>query len=558
MKTLRECLADYDTVLLRAIAERLGVAFTTNHHAGMVEEIAQALLEGNLVSEVLGWLSHEERLALETLLSNGGRMRAHRFVQRFGNIRRFGPGSMAREAPWRTPVSPAEGLWYRGLISRAFAKEADVVVEFFFVPSDLRELLPPPQSEHKPFVVPLADEPYTVAAGDPALVDDLCTLLAQVQNERVRAKSPYQLPEELARIEERFLGSNGPRLVFLYHLARAMGFVYSEGRVLKLDRERVRDWLKQPRAEQLWRLQETWSKDVDWDDLRQVPSIRCEETGWRGDPVATRDAVLGLLNRSEADAWLSIEGFVNAIHDQVPDYARPDGDFDSWYIRDARSGEYVMGFDHWYQVEGALLVYLISGPIYWLGMVSLGYREGWEKPSSFRLTPWGMAFLGFAEAPVPEELSSPAAISPEGVVTLSRAASLHDRFQLARIAEWLASGEEYVYAVTPASLGKALSTNVTVEMVERFLQRIAQGNVPAAAIARLRSWAGNYGHVRLQRATVLETRTPQLMSELRAHERIRPYLRQALSPTLVIVRDSDWSRLIEELHLAGYLPEIVE
>ncbi|MBN1135997.1 MAG: helicase-associated domain-containing protein, partial [Anaerolineae bacterium] len=226
-------------------------------------------------------------------------------------------------------------------------------------------------------------------------------------------------------------------------------------------------------------------------------------------------------------------------------------------IRDARSGEYLTGFEHWDRVEGALLVYLLSGPLHWLGVVSCGYKEGWEKPSSFFISPWGAAFLDLAGAPPDDLPPHPASISPDGVVTLPRETPLNDRFQLARIAEWRSSGAEYVYALTPMALGRVLSMGIEVDRIERFLLRISDGNVPAAALVRLRSWAERYGLVRLRRVAILETRTPQLMAELRVHERIRGYLRQPVSPTMVLVRESDWGLLIQELHRAGYLPEIL-
>jgi len=558
MKTLYECLEDYDTTLLRAIAERLGVELATSRQPGMVEEIVVRLLDGDFVGEVLTWLTDEERQALDALIANGGRMRGLRLAQRFGKIRRFGPGSMAREAPWRAPVSPAEGLWYRGLMARGFDREAGTVVEFFFIPSDLVPLLPPPRPDRKPFVVPLADEPARVALSDPALIDDLCMLLALVQNHTVRVKAGQLSPDHVQHLQGQFLGKDGPHLEFLYHLAQAAGLLWMEGRTLRLDRDRARDWLRQSRPEQIWVLQETWSKDASWNDLWHVPGIRCEDTGWRNDPLIARETVLGLLSRCRTEAWLSIAGFADAVHERVPDYARPNGDFESWYIRDVRSGEYLTGFEHWHRIEGALLVYLLSGPLHWLGMISLGYREGWRKPSAFRLTPWGAEFLGLSHTSLEELPPQPARIAPGGLVTLVRETSLHDRFQLARIADWRASGSEYRYAITPASIGRALSEGIKVDVVKRFLRRISDDNVPAAAVARIRSWTERYGHVRLRKATILETRTPQLMSELRAHGRIQGYLRQALSPTIAVVRDSDWAPLIKELHLADYLPEIIE
>ena len=77
-------------------------------------------------------------------------------------------------------------------------------------------------------------------------------------------------------------------------------------------------------------------------------------------------------------------------------------------------------------------------------------------------------------------------------------------------------------------------------------------------MARISGWAGQHGHVRLRHAAILETRNAQVMHQLCAHERIRAYLRQPLSPTVALVRESDWETLVQELHRAGYLPEILD
>ena len=556
MKTLRECLVDYDTTLLRAIAERDGVELTTSHHREMVEEIAVGLLDPAALVEVVAWLSDEERRSLGVLVSNGGRVRAHRFRQQFGDIRRFGPGRMAREAPWRAPTSSVEGLWYRGLISRAFAEEAGVFIEFVFVPDDLMPLLPPLYTEPRAFQVPSLDLPARAVLGDLALIDDLCSLLAMVRDHRVRVRKDQLVMESLDGLREQLLGVDGARLAFLYHLARTCEFVRAEGPTLHFNRDTARKWLEMSRTEQIRALQETWRSDAGWNDLWHVPGIRCEDTGWRNDPLVAREVLLDLLARCSPDAWLSIEGFVSAVRERFPDYARPNGDFQSWYIRDVRSGEYLTGLEHWEQVDGALLVYMLSGPLHWLGVVSLGYREGWERPSAFRLTPWGAAFLDLYHAPIQDLPPQPARVSPDGKVTMARETSLLDRFQLSRVADWRESGQEYVYAITPKSLGRALSAKIEVDRIERFLQRISDDGVPAAAVGRLRSWAQLFGYVRLSRAAILETRTPQLMNGLRDHERIRGYLRQPLSPTTALVRENDWDALIQELERAGYLPKI--
>jgi hypothetical protein len=558
MRKLVECLLDHDSTLLRAIAERRGVELGSGSFDEKVEMLAAALLNPDSITETLEWLSDEEREAIDALLLNGGQMRAHLFALRFGEIRRFGPGSLARQAPWRAPANPAEGLWYRGLIARAFADREGTAVEFVFIPSDLLSLLPPPPVGPVPFDLPAAADPYRVAAGDPALIDDLCTLLSMAQAGSLHLVHGGYSQETFDQLSQRLLEGDRARVDLMSHLARSADLMYVEGRKVRLNRERVRLWLKESRAQQLREMQATWLEDASWNDLCHVPGLRCEETGWRNDPLLARRAVLDLLRRCAVDSWVSIPGFVQVVRDRAPDYARPDGDFESWYIRDARSGEYLAGFEHWDQVEGALLVYLLAGPLHWLGVVSLGYKEGWEKPSAFQITPWGGALLGLAHAVLEDLPSHPALVAPDGTVTLAREAPLSDRFQLARIADWRASGATYAYAITPTSLGRALSAGIEVERIERFLARISEGSVPAAAVLRLRSWAERYGRVRLRRVVILETRTPQLMAELRAQERIRGYLRQAVSPTVTLVRESDWDLLLQELHRAGYLPEILE
>lgn len=558
MRTTLECLSDYDTVLLRAIAERRGVEPSTAHQPEMASEIATAILTPESVAEALAWLSTVEREALDLLIANGGRMRVHRFEQRAGPIRRFGPGRLAREAPWRSPVSAAEGLWYRGMIGRGFAEEAGTTIEFAFVPSDLRPLLPPPEVRPAPFAVPEVDAPHRAAPGDGSAVDDLCTLLSLAYAGELSQADGRLAPDAVERAAPRLLDRDADRAQFLYHLALATDLLSTQGRGVQLARERARTWLGQPRGEQLRLLQEAWRDDGEWNDLWHVPSIRCEETGWRNDPVAGRAALLELVGHCTEATWLSIPGFVETVRAQAVDFLRPNGDFESWYIRDARSGAFLTGLENWEHVEGALLAWVLAGPLHWLGAISLGYREGWEKATAFRLTPSGVAFLRGLGPPPDAVPTGKAHITPDATVALPRTASLSDRFQLARIAEWRASGSEYVYAVTPASLGHALSAGVELARIERFLARISENEVPAAALARLRAWASRYGDVRMRHVAVLETRSAQVMAELRAHERIHPYLRQALSPTMAVVRASDWDALIRELHRAGYLPEIAE
>ena len=69
------------------------------------------------------------------------------------------------------------------------------------------------------------------------------------------------------------------------------------------------------------------------------------------------------------------------------------GDYDSWYLRDAESGEYLRGFEHWEQVDGALVYYLITGPLHWLGILHLGASEEDGEVLALRYSSWAPRLL---------------------------------------------------------------------------------------------------------------------------------------------------------------------
>lgn len=567
MKTLKQCLIDYDMALLRAIARRRGVELSSNRQREAAVQLATALLDPESIAEAVTWLSPMEREALDALLMAGGRMQAALFTRRFGEIRAFGPGRLEREEPWRQPISPAEGLWYRGLIARAFDLVDEQASEFVFIPTDLRPLLPAPPAGPLPFTVEKVSLPPVVREDGLAVVQDLCTFLAYLRNQSVVPLRDHSLKrEDIASLGPRLLIAEDwagaqrerdvSRLALLHHLARRLGLIQLVKGHLQPNPATAKNWLRSAPGQQLTTLQRTWRDDERWNELWRLPTLRCEDTGWRNDPRLARKRILDYLARCPAEEWLSLESFIAAIKRADPDFQRPDGDYRSWYIRDAASGEYLMGFEHWDQVEGALIAHLISGPLRWLGVVALGY-DNREKasPHCFRITLRGAAFLGLASPP-PDPEPEPVVITSDLRVRVPLTTPLYDRFQLARISEWEASGEEFVYRLTPVALARALREKVSVEQVLAFLERVGGRRVPPNVSVSLRDWAEKFGVVRLRRAMVLQVRKEITLQELRTLPQTAPYLVEILSPRAALVKEEDWPRLVEELEKLGYLPQV--
>ncbi len=600
MKNLRQCLIDCDMAMLRAIAQKRGIELTSNRQREVVEQLAEELVQPESVAEVLEGLKPQEREALESLVSEGGRRKLHLFVHQYGDIRAFGPGSLEREQPWENPVSAAEGLWYSGLIYRAFDEVEGQTSEFIFVPQDVLPLLPEVEKEPPTFVVEVAPTPSVIRQGDPsagsgqglALVQDTCVFLSYLQNEEVKPLRDGSLARrDVERTTERFLvredEQETERLAFIHHLCQRLGLVHISDGLLKPNPPQAKRWLKAPRAEQLETLQEAWRDDPGWNELWRVKSLRCEPTGWRNDPLLARKKILEHLAKCPPDQWLSLASFTNAIKESAPDFQRPDGDYTSWYIRAVATGQYLTGFEHWDQVEGALIAHVVTMPLHWLGATSLGYDADGNL-HSFLITSWGAAFLGLpAETPA-DMPSPPMVVQPDFTVLVPAESSLYDRFQLERIATWQSSGESpvlspvevpvlspvevpvlspvevpvlspvevYVYRITRDSLVRGLRQGITIEMTLAFLKRVSGGKVPRNVVSALRNWEKKRGQIRLRKAFLLQTEDERTMEELSTSPRTKAYLREIISPKAAIVAQEDWPKLLEELRKLGYLPKV--
>jgi hypothetical protein len=558
MYTLNRFLIDYDLPLLRALAQNRGASLTSQRQAEAADELASLLLDPLSVRMALARLDPASRQALDTLLAAGGRMRASHFWRRFGQVRPMGPGRLERETPWRDPASLAEELWYAGFIFRAFSQDESGPGEFVFVPIDLQPLLPPPQVEPSPLIIAPVPAPGDAVQNSNSLVHDMFAYLVYVQNHDVRPYADGRLGQrDLSALRGRLTDALGRRLALLRHLAGKLGFVTRQGEMLRLEADPVKRWLTSTRAQQLKSLQDAWRDDPDWNDLCYVPSLQCDqETSWRNDPVATRQALLSLLSRCPLEAWWAVDSFIAAIREIHPDFQRPDGDYTSWYIRDAASGEYLSGFESWQRVEGALLADLLAGPLLWLGIVATVPADA---GAVCRLTEAGMRFLGLVDGEPEDSPSPPLRVHPDFSVELPPPANLYTRFQLERFAD--AQGSPVVasdleparFQLTVGSLGRAMARGIRVEQVLAFLQQAGERPIPANVVGQLRLWAGRFGQVQLEEVALLRVKSERILKDLTVLPETRPLINKVLTPTTALVRKRDLPRLRKELRALGYL-----
>ncbi len=564
MKSLRDALLDQSPQMLRAIAETNRIELP---EGGVREQwasvLADALTRPEMVQRAWQMLNEAEREVLGKVVLNGGRIKAFQMLRDHGEIRAFGPVALARDKPWLAPANATERLWYFGLIQRAFDVSGDFRGEIFYIPDEILPYLPRPAVDSG-IALKSSAAPDTVSAHDTTFMWDTFILLSYV----VRAEPGYtegtllsvedlRALDEQVLVKDSFVGKNiasAPRLTMLVRLARTARLIRIIPAVgVRLGSE-AKAWLRTTQQQRRLQLFDAWKRERTWNELRYVPTLKIEDTGWRNDPRLARAAVLNSLLQCPAGEWLSVASLAAAIKKFDPDFQRPDGDYDRWHIRDAESGRLLTGFSNWNRVEGALLKFIVEGPLTWLGVVSSG---GGAEDGAFRLTDFGLRALGRTDADLPEPRPARFVVQGDFEVLVPIDAPMFARFQLERMAERVKWERISVYRLTRESLLRLLGHSVTVDQMLAFLKRISRAPFPRNVEFTLREWAAKYGEITLRRGAVLHTRNQKLLSELRHHPEVSPYIREVLSPTVALVAPEQVEELQARLQALGYSPRIL-
>lgn len=539
MPDLMHRLSTHDLGFLNIVAEFWGLDLQAPDVKSALASLVSLLKEASLVAEIVDSLTEDVRQALGALIANEGWMSWSRYTGQFGTMREMGPGRRDREKPYLDPVSPVEALWYRGLIGRDFLRREGLLQECAYIPDDLLDLMPPvvtqgPLPPGRPaspgeiaHILPVSDR----------LIDHACTLLAALRMGDAR-RSPA-------------VEGWQPPLDFVHALLGAVKLITSSEQPVPED---AQPFLQMSRGEALVWLVRGWRESSLFNELRLLPSVVCDGT-WQNDPSTARQKILSHLSEVPEGKWWHLDSFIKTIFDREPDFQRPAGDFDTWLIRDAVSGESLAGIEHWNAVDGALVHYLITGPMHWLGLMDLASPGEGQPISAFRFSPWAEALLmgqPVESLPVEDQLIE---VFSNGVLIASTLTPRLARYQVSRFCLWREETDtQYIYQITPLSLSQAAEQGLRIIHLEKLLKKNGQ-TLPPALVRALNQWQKHGSQVHIQPATILQVETPQILQALRESSAGR-FLGESLGPTSAIIQPQAVEKVAEALTRLGYLSEI--
>ncbi|MDO9302337.1 MAG: helicase-associated domain-containing protein, partial [Anaerolineales bacterium] len=532
MPDLYHTLHKYDLGHLRIIAGLWGLELESNEADSAAEELASALLDPEPVRETMDILAADARAALKSLVESNGKVEWGSFARKFGEVREMGEGKRDRERPHLKPISPAETLFYYGFLAKAFFDSDKGAQEFAYVPDDLLELMKLEGYEEKkqePLGRPATpiEKAFEIPASD-HILDDATTYLAALRVGRSDWQSDLQLTALLTSAG--LLKKNAPQA------------------------EKVKSFLEASRADALKLLMEAWQSSQTFDELRLIPNLICEGEWLRqNQPQVTREFLMDLVNSVPQDKWWSMPAFVRAIKEKFPDFQRPAGDYDSWFIKRESDGQYLRGFAYWDQVDGALIKHLIH-TLHWLGMADLASAEDGKDATAFRVI--GAKVEGQKSDLRPSTFDGKISISSNGKITIPRTFSRAARYQVSRFCEW---GEdkpdEFHYQVTARSLSHAKEQGLQAAQLLALLVKYTNGAVPPALVKALKQWETHGTEARVRNLLVLRVTKPEIVEELRK-SKAGKFLGEILSPTAVTIKSGAESKVLAALAELGLLAEI--
>lgn len=539
MPDLNYRLSAHDLGYLHIVADLWGIEAQMPDIRTAVSNLMPPLKEPFRVQEIVEALPTNARNALDDLIKNHGVMPWARFTQLHGQLREMGPGKRDREKPYLDPVSPTEMLWYRALIGRDFLRRGKELQECAYVPDDLLDLMPS-VAEPEPSPPGRPASPGEIKFVQPAndrLLDHTCTLLAALRignPRRSSAISSWQPPFEV-----------------VHALLAAMKLITSSEQPVAED---ARLFLENPRGESLAWIVQRWRDSTLFNELRLIPQLVCEGS-WNNDPLNAREKVMVYLSEIPEGSWWNLESFIRAIFKREPDFQRPAGDFDTWLIRDRQTNESLAGIKHWDSVDGAMIRYMITGPMHWLGLIDLASRRADEPVVAFRFSQWSEALLmGQPPDGLPME-DQPIESFSDGRIIASSHTSRLARYQVSRFCDWVKeTGTQYIYQITPTSLAEAATQGLRVAHLELLLKKHGD-SIPPNLLQALRQWDQKGGQVRIQPAIVLRVDNPKILQALRESPAAR-FLGDSLGPTTAIIFPDAVEKVAAALVKLGYLTDI--
>jgi len=540
MPTILETIREYEADILEMIAEGWGIDLQIVPGKKVAEQIAAFLGDLNNAREVIESLPEQSRKALSYIAENGGKMIWEQFTREFGKFREMGRSRREKERPDRNPSSESERVYYLGLIGRAFFDSKSGLKEYAYIPKEWLPLFNTAKKMKSEDSIPLAKKcQLQIFEVNDFIVDDATTLLAAIRKE--------------ITIDNEYLTNHNLPMSFLMGLNIGVGEMED---YQTLNTNKIKTFLEMERPDALLHLFQIWRESKNINELKNDQSFEIEQRWLITDPRRNRTKLLIILKKVPASKWILIDDFVSWVHNHYPDILRSGGEYDAWIVKDRETGDYLRGFDHWTEVEGQFLRYMITGPAHWLGVIELGVQDKSALPTHFRVSEWGISLLNNKTPQYLTTKNNTFLVENSGKILVERLFPRAIRYQISRFCDWdTLSGNRFIYRITPNSLSGMDKQGLKTQQLINILKKFGKKPLPNNLITAIHRWKNNSTEAVIESAVILVLNSPKALDQLIAMHG-SDYVLERLNPTAALIKKDKVFNIQSELIKMGFLTDI--
>jgi hypothetical protein len=194
--------------------------------------------------------------------------------------------------------------------------------------------------------------------------------------------------------------------------------------------------------------------------------------------------------------------------------------------------------DGWMQVEGRFIRDVISKPLFWMGLVDLGYSgPGQREPDAFRLTPIGAWLLGVGPQPeIPVE-GGQVIVQPNFHIMAFDPVSDAVLVNLSRFAERVSTERVSEYRLTRLSVYNAQKAGWGVEQIRAYLETLTGTSLPGNVRRTMEEWQTLHERIRIYpKLKVIHAASSEELDHLFTDPELRQSFGRRLEPRLAEIR----------------------
>ncbi len=538
MLNIVSTLNGQDLGFLKIVANAWGIEIKAPDAYAARTQLAFEMDNPEIIKEIYEVLPENVRKAFDVLLENEGKIPWAKFSRDFGEIQVMGSARRDRERPDLHLKTPVEYLWYRAFIGRAFFSTETEPQEFAYIPEEIFSCLEPVHIQKKqiPGRPATNKETKIVYPAQDVILDDACTFLAGMRN-----SFSFDILHNYCDIPITFLNS----------ILTELKLISEDGTI---DPEQVRIFLESSRELSLSLLINRWINNANLNEMSLIPGIIIEGILDRNHQKA-RQFLLDQISLIPNNQWWAIDSFVSFVYQTNPDFQRPAGNYDTWYIKSAADEEYLRGYEHWDAVDGLFLRFMITGPLFWLGLVDLASSSNENTMQAFKCSSWYADLLSNNSPEINKLEETRIIIDSYGKLVIPLRFSRTIRYQISRFCDWDGKTKDgYIYHISPDSLQRAKQQGLKISHFLKIVQSTITHPFPPKLKSALENWENQGTQAHFSNAVLLHIADHEVIQQLQTMS-VKKFIQAVLNQNTIAVTPYGVEPLRKALIEMGYLSE---